>query len=318
MKRALIIGINGQDGAYLTKFLLGKGYEVIGTSRDAMASSFFNLKQLGIESRVHKVSMALNDFRSVLATLKKYAPDEIYNLAGQTSVGLSFEQPVEAMESITFGVLNILEAIRFVDGHIRFYNAGSSECFGDTKNQPASEKTPFSPRSPYAVAKTAAYGLVSNYRESYDLFACTGILFNHESPLRPDRFVTQKIIRAASYISKNLDKKLSLGNISIYRDWGWAPEYVEAMWLMLQREIAEDFVIATGKSVSLEYFIEKAFSHHGLFWKNHVLIDSSFFRPADIEYGGADPRKAENILGWKAKYDVEDVIRMMSLNIHEI
>jgi GDPmannose 4,6-dehydratase len=312
MKRALIIGINGQDGAYLAKFLLGKDYEVIGTSRDVMGSSFSSLKKLGIEARVQKVSMALNDFRSVLAALKKFAPDEIYNLAGQTSVGLSFEQPVETMESIAFGTLNILEAIRFIDSPIRFYSAGSSECFGDAGNQPANESTPFSPRSPYAVAKTAAYGLVSNYRESYELFVCTGILFNHESPLRPERFVTQKIIQAASFISKNLDAKLSLGNISIYRDWGWAPEYVEAMWLMLQREIPEDFVIATGKSVSLEYFIEKAFSYHGLSWKNHVLIDSSFLRPSDIEYGAADPRKAESILGWKAKYDVDDVIRMMS------
>ena len=313
MKRALVVGINGQDGAYLAKFLLEKGYEVIGTSRDAAASSFLNLRKLGVEARVQNVSVALNDFRSVLEVLKKFSPDEIYNLAGQTSVGLSFEQPFETMESITFGTLNILEAIRFIESPIRFYNAGSSECFGDTGTQPASESTPLSPRSPYAVAKTAAYGLVSNYRESYGLFACTGILFNHESPLRPKRFVTQKIIQAASYISKNLDAKLSLGNISIYRDWGWAPDYVEAMWLMLQREIPEDFVIATGKSVSLEYFIEKAFSYHGLSWKNHVLIDSSFLRPSDIEYGGADPHKAESILGWKAKYDVDDVIRMMSV-----
>jgi GDPmannose 4,6-dehydratase len=312
MKRALIIGINGQDGAYLSKFLLDKDYEVMGTSRDSIASSFFNLKKLGIEERVKKVSMALNDFRSVLEVIKKFTPDEIYNLAGQTSVGLSFEQPVETMESIAFGTLNILEAVRFNDSPIRFYNAGSSECFGDTGNQHANESTPFSPRSPYAVAKTAAHGLVSNYRESYGLFACTGILFNHESSLRSKRFVTQKIIQTASYISKNLDAKLSLGNISIYRDWGWAPEYVEAMWLMLQRERPEDFVIATGKSVSLEYFIEKAFSYHGLSWKNHVLIDSSLFRPSGIEYEAADPRKAESILGWKAKYDVDDVIQMMS------
>ena len=312
MRRALILGVNGQDGAYLAKFLLEKGYEVIGTSRDATVSSFANLTKLGVQARLQIVSMALNDFRSVLEVIKKFTPDEIYNLAGQTSVGLSFEQPVETMESIAFGTLNILEAIRFIDSPIHFYNAGSSECFGDTGSRPASESTPFSPRSPYAVAKTAAHGLVSNYRESYGLFACTGILFNHESPLRPKRFVTQKIIQAASHISKNLDAKLSLGNILIYRDWGWAPEYVEAMWLMLQREIPEDFVIATGKSVSLEYFIEKAFSYHGLSWKNHVLIDSSFLRPSDIEYGSADPLKAESILGWKAKYDVDDVIRMMS------
>jgi len=305
MKHALIIGINEQDGAYLTNFLLNKGYQVAGTSRDSMATSFSNLKHMGVDRAVEKISMVLNDFRSVLAVFKEFSPNEIYNLAGQTSVGLSFEQPVEIMESITFGTLNILEAIRF-------YNAGSSECFCDTMNEPARESTPFSPRSPYAVAKVAAYGLVRNYRESYGLFACTGILFKHESPLRPERFVTQKIIQAARHISQNLDEKLPLGNISIYRDWGWAPEYVEAMWLMLQQEIPDDFVIATGKSVSLEYFIEKAFSYHGLSWKNHMLIDSSFLRPSDVEYGRADPHKAESILGWKAKYDVDDVIRMMS------
>jgi GDPmannose 4,6-dehydratase len=216
------------------------------------------------------------------------------------------------MESIILGTLNILEAIRISNSPIRFYNAGSSECFGDTGFQHASENTPFSPQSPYAVAKTAAYGLVSNYRDSYGLFACTGILFNHESPLRPKKFVTQKIIQAASYISKNLDAKLSLGNISIYRDWGWAPEYVEAMWLMLQQKTPDNFVIATGKTVSLEYFIEKAFSFHGLYWKNHVLIDTSYLRPSDCKYVGANPSKAESILGWKAKYNVDDVIQMMS------
>lgn len=312
MKRALIIGINGQDGTYLSEFLLDKGYEVFGTSRDVASSSLLNIKKMGLHGRVEILSMALNDFRSVLTGLKMVSPDEIYNLGGQTSVGLSFEQPVETMESIAFGTLNILEAIRFIGGQPRFYNAGSSECFGDTKGKPANECTPFLPRSPYAVAKVAAYGLVSNYRESYGLFACTGILFNHESPLRPERFVTQKIIRAASNISKNLDEKLQLGNISIYRDWGWAPEYVEAMWLMLQQEKPEDFVIATGRSVSLKYFIEKAFSFHGLYWKDHVLIDQSFLRPSDIEYGGADPRKADSVLGWKAKYNVDHVIQMMS------
>lgn len=318
MPRALIIGVSGQDGAYLTRFLLEKGYEVIGTSRDPTASSFANLRKLGVQGRLQIVSMALNDFRSVLEVIKKFSPDEIYNLAGQTSVGLSFKQPVETMESIAFGTLNILEAIRFNVSPVRFYNAGSGECFGYTGNKPANESTPFSPRSPYAVAKTTAYGLVSNYRESYGLFACTGILFNHESPLRSKRFVTQKIIQAASYISKNLDAKLSLGNISIYRDWGWAPEYVEAMWLMLQRERPEDFVIATGKSVSLEYFIEKAFSYHGLSWKNHVLINSSFLRPSDIEYSAADPHKAESILGWKAKFEVDDVIRIMSATTQDV
>ena len=318
MKRALIIGINGQDGAYLTKFLLDKGYDITGTSRDAMTSSFSNLRRLGVGDRVQNVSMVLTDFRSVLSVLKNSSPDEIYNLAGQTSVGLSFDQPAETIESIAFGTLNILEAVRIIDKDIRFYSAGSSECFGDTQNEPANELTPFKPRSPYGVAKAASHGLVSSYREFYRLFACSGILFNHESPLRPERFVTQKIIRAASCISKNPITKLQLGNISIYRDWGWAPEYVEAMWLMLQQDNPEDFVIATGKSVSLEYFIEKVFSQYGLDWRDHVVIDSSLFRPLDIKYGGADPRKAESILGWKAKYDVDDIISMMTIAAQEI
>ena len=318
MKRALIFGVGGQDGAYLAKFLLDRGYKVIGTSRDAMGASFSNLKSLGIYDKVQKVSVALNDFRSVLSALKTFAPDEIYNLAGQTSVGLSFELPVETMESITFATLNILEAIRFTDYDVRFYNAGSSECFGDTQNEFANEQTPFKPRSPYAVAKAAAHGLVRNYQESYGLFACTGILFNHESPLRPERFVTQKIIKAAALISKNPSLMLELGNISIFRDWGWAPEYVEVMWLMLQQESPDDFVIATGISVSLEYFIEKVFAQYEMNWRDHVVINPSYLRPSDIEYGGADPSKAHNILGWKAKYHVDDVIRMMSIGAHYI
>jgi nucleoside-diphosphate-sugar epimerase len=195
--RALICGITGQDGSYLAKLLVEKGYEVIGSSRDALAASLDNLQRLGIQERVMVTSMAINDFRSVLSVINKYAPDEIYNLAGQTSVGLSFEQPVEAMESISLGTLNILEAIRFVGQPIRFYNAGSSECFGDTGSATADESTPFCPRSPYAVAKSSSHWLVQNYRDAYGLFGCTGILFNHESPLRPQRFVTQKIVRAA-------------------------------------------------------------------------------------------------------------------------
>ena len=235
MTRALIVGVNGQDGAYLANFLIEKGYEVFGTSRDAMTSNFGNLIKLGVNERISKVSMALNDFRSVLSTIKVVAPDEIYNLAGQSSVGLSFEQPVETMESITFGTLHLLEAIRFLGKSIKLYNAGSSECFGDTGNNPATETTPFVPRSPYAVAKAAAHGLISNYQESYGLFACTGILCNHESPLRPNRFVTQKIIHGALRALNNRAEKLYLGNVDIFRDWGWAPDYVEAMWLILQQ-----------------------------------------------------------------------------------
>jgi GDPmannose 4,6-dehydratase len=311
MKRALICGVGGPDGSYLAKLLLEKGYEVIGTSRDAMATSFGNLTRLGIRERVRTVSMAINDFRSVLSTIKSAAPDEIYNLAGQSSVGLSFEQPVETMESIAMGTLNLLEAIRFVGRTVRFYSAGSSECFGDTGNAPATEETPFRPRSPYAVAKVSAYGLVANYREAYGLFACTGILFNHESPLRPERFVTQKIVRTAARIANGNGEKLHLGNLDIHRDWGWAPEYVEAMWLMLQQDRAEDFVIATGKTVSLQYFVEKAFAYFGLDWHEHVVSDPTLLRPSDIRVGRGNPAKANQLLGWRSTLDVDGVITKM-------
>ena len=259
--KALICGVSGQDGAYLSKLLLEKDYEVIGTSRDAMAASFESLEQLGVCDQVETVSMAGNDFRSVLHTLKRYVPDEVYNLAGQTSVSLSFEQPIETMESIASGTLNLLEAIRFIDHPVRFYNAGSSECFGDTGNSLANELTHFNPCSPYAVAKASAYWMVKNYRETHDLFACTGISFNHESVLRPDRFVTQKIIQAAARISQGSLEKLNIGNINIERDWGWAPDYVDAMWRILNSSTPDDYVIATGRTVSLEYFTEHVFGH---------------------------------------------------------
>jgi GDPmannose 4,6-dehydratase len=245
MKKALICGVSGQDGAYLAKLLLEKGYEVYGGSRDAQGSSFSNLIRLGIKDQVKLESVALDDSRSVLQALMKNMPDEIYNLAGESSVGLSFQQPVETLESISVGSLNLLEAIRFVDSPIKLYNAGSSECFGETANLPADETTPFRPRSPYAVAKAAAFWETANYREAYNFFACSGILFNHESPLRSQRFVTQKIVAGACHIAAGKQDSLHLGNISIQRDWGWAPEYVKAMWLMLQQDKPDDFVIAT-------------------------------------------------------------------------
>lgn len=310
-RRALICGVGGQDGAYLAQFLLGKAYDVVGSSRDATSMSRRGLNSLGIDGQVQLVSMALNDFRSVLQTVTRVAPDEIYNLAGQTSVGLSFEQPVEAIESIAIGALNLLETIRFVDRPIRLYNAGSSECFGDTGNRPATESTPFLPRSPYAVAKVCAHNLIANYREAYRMHACTGILFNHESPLRPERFVTQKIVRAACRIANGSRESLLLGNLDVHRDWGWAPEYVEVMWTMLQQEQAQDFVIATGRSVSLEYFVARAFESVGLDWRRHVRLDSTLLRPSDIRYGSADPSRASHLLGWQAKRQVDDVIDAM-------
>lgn len=310
--KALICGVGGQDGGYLARFLIQQGYTVIGTSRDAMMASFRNLDHLGIRQSVQTCSMAINDFRSVLTVLQKYEPDEIYNLAGQTSVGLSFDQPVETIESIVQGTLNILEAIRFVGRAIRFYNAGSSECFGDTGNLAANEQTLFKPKSPYAVAKASAHWLVNNYREAYGLHACTGILFNHESPYRPERFVTQKIISAAARISRGSNEILQLGNLNIQRDWGWSADYVIAMWKMLQSNAAEDLVIATGRTESLEYFVSRAFSAHGLFWKDYVRVDPTLLRPSDIQISRADPSQAKLAIEWTAEHDIDGVIDLMS------
>jgi GDPmannose 4,6-dehydratase len=256
-------------------------------------------------------STSLNDFRSVIQTLFKVQPDEIYSLAGQSSVSLSFEQPVETQESIHLAALNLLEAIRFTGKNIRLYNAGSSECFGDLGGQAATEETPFRPRSPYAVAKAAGFWQVANYREAYGIFACSGILFNHESPFRPERFVTKKIAASAARIAKGKQKSLRLGNIHIQRDWGWAPEYVEAMHLMLQIETPGDFVIATGETRSLEDFVAAAFRHVGLNWRDHVEVDQTLFRPTEIMISRGKAEKAAKELGWAAKYHMEDVARML-------
>ena len=310
-KKALIIGITGQDGAYLAQHLLAKGYAVTGSSRDVMASSFGNLNTLGIREQVKLISVSINDFRSVFNAIQSCDPDEIYNLAGQTSVGLSFEQPVEAIESIAIGTLNILEVIRLLGKSVRFYNAGSSECFGDTGSTAANVNTPFAPRSPYAVAKSTAKWLINSYRESYGLYACTGILFNHESPLRPERFVTQKIVVAASKIKAGLIQKIQLGNLDICRDWGWAPEYVEAMWLMMQQKEPSDYVIATGRMESLTYFVAKAFEYFDLDWQQYVEINPSFFRPNEIKHSIGNPQRAIELLKWSKPTDIDGVIQMM-------
>lgn len=310
-RKALICGISGQDGAYLASLLLAQGYQVYGTSRDAQFSSFRNLIRLGIKHQVDLCSMALTDFRSVLQVVSKIQPDEIYNLAGQTSVGLSFEQPVEALDSIATGTLNLLEVIRFLDRPVRFFNAGSTESFGDTGDTAADENTPFRPRSPYGVAKAAAFWEVANYREAYGLFACSGILSNHDSPLRPERFVTQKIVAAAQRIASGSDEILQLGNTTIQRDWGWAPEYVEAMHLMLQQPEADDFIIATGNTTSLTQFVDKAFEVVGLNWQNHVETNEGLFRPTDIAVSRVNPQKANEQLGWQATFGVEAIIKGM-------
>lgn len=315
MKKALICGVTGQDGAYLAQLLLGKGYEVWGTSRDAQTSSFGNLQQLGLASRVRKLSMAPSDFRSVLGAIDKSNPDEIYNLAGQTSVGLSFEQPAEALESIASSTLNLLEVMRFLGRPIRLYNAGSSECFGDTQGRAANEQTAFQPRSPYAVAKSTAHWLVANYREAYGLFACTGVLFNHESPLRPARFVTRKIVDGALDVAEGKTKTLSLGTLDVSRDWGWSPEYVQAMWAMLQTERADDYVIATGQSHSLREFVQTAFAAVGLDWQQHVVLDPSLARRTEITYSCGDARKAAQHLGWQARSSMPQVVQMMTAEL---
>jgi GDPmannose 4,6-dehydratase len=311
MKKAMVTGISGQDGAYLAKLLLQNGYDVCGTSRDAQISAFHNLDRVGIRKDVQLASVALNDFRSVLQVLFKVQPDEIYNLAGQSSVSLSFEQPVETQDSIYLGTLNLLEAIRFTGKPIKLYNASSSECFGDLGGKAATEETAFRPRSPYAVAKSAAFWQVSNYREAYNIFACSGILFNHESPLRPERFVTQKIVRSAYRIAQGKQEKLQLGNIEIQRDWGWAPEYVEAMYRMLQQESPEDFVIATGETRKLQDFVVAAFEGVGLDWRDHTTTDQAFFRPTEIMIGRGNPTKAAEKLDWRPKYKMAEVVQMM-------
>jgi GDPmannose 4,6-dehydratase len=310
-KIALICGISGQDGTYLASFLLSKGYVVWGTSRDAQGSRFINHEKLGFMNQVRYLTMVPEDFRSVLIALRTAQPDEIYFLAGQSSVGLSYEQPAETINSITFGTLNMLEAVRILDKAPRVYYAGSSESFGDTLGEPASELTPFMPKSPYAVAKSSSFWLVSSYREAYGVFACTGILFNHESPLRPDRFVTKKIISTAKRIAQGSKEVLELGRLDISRDWGWAPEYVEAMWLILQQEKAEDFVIATGETNTLENFVAETFFQLGLDWSKYVKQNSAFIRPSDLLISVGNPHKANEILGWKAKFRMHDIVKMM-------
>jgi GDPmannose 4,6-dehydratase len=310
-RRALICGISGQDGAYLAQLLLKRGYDVYGTSRDAQVTAFRNLTKLGIRDAIQVLSMAATDFRSVLNVLAKVRPDEIYNLAGQSSVGLSFEQPMETLESTALGTLNLLEAIRFLDRPTRLYNACSSECFGATGENAADESTPFYPRSPYAVAKATAFWAVANYREAYGLYACSGLLFNHESPLRPERFVTQKIVRGACRIAAGDRRPLHLGNLAVRRDWGWAPEFVDAMHRIMQLATPEDFVIATGEIYSLEEFADSAFKLVGLNWREWVVADPTLQRPSDLLANRGNAAKAERLLGWKARLRMPDVVKRM-------
>jgi GDPmannose 4,6-dehydratase len=310
-KRALICGISGQDGAYLAKLLLDKGYEVWGSSRDAEQTSFDKLRWLGIYDSVQLVSLNLRDTGSVIGLLRRIRPNEVFSLAGQSSVGLSFEQPVETIESIALGTLTLLEAIRLSDLDIRLYSAGSTECFGDTGDEIATESTQFNPRSPYAVAKASAFWTVANYRDAYGMFACTGILSNHDSPLRPRRFVTRKIINAVASLYLGEELTLSLGNLEIERDWGWAPEYVQAICMMLEQSLPQDYIIATGQSHTLTQFVEVAFGLIGRDWHDYVSLDEHLMRPTDIRKNKVNPLKAASSLKWKAKSGMKEVIAMM-------
>jgi len=309
---ALILGASGQDGAYLAELLVRRGLDVHGTSRDKEVSGYFGLRRLGIYDRVTVHSVVLSDFRSVVTVLNDVRPALIFNLAAQSSVGLSFEQPVETIDSIMHGTINVMEAMRFLALDAKFYNAASSECFGNTtKEQPADETTMFSPRSPYAVGKAASFWAVANYREAYGLFVCNGLLFNHESPLRPARYVTQKIVRGAVDIVAGRTGTLELGMLHIARDWGWAPEYVDAMARMLDREMPEDLVIATGETHTLEDFVAAAFACVGRNWRDHVVDNPALHRPTDILYSSGNPSKAARLLGWKAEKKMVDVVGLL-------
>ena len=309
---ALIFGVSGQDGSYLAELLVKRGLEVHGTSRDKEISSYSNLRHLGIFDRVTYHSAVLGDFRSVATVLNNVRPAYIFNLAAQSSVGLSFEQPVETIDSIMHGTINVMESMRFLALDAKFYNACSSECFGNTsKDHPADESTSFRPRSPYGLGKAASFWAVANYREAYGLFACSGLLFNHESPLRLPRYVTQKIVRGAMAVSAKRVQTLDLGMLTLARDWGWAPEYVEAMVRILDQDAPEDFVIATGETNTLEDFVAVAFDCFGLNWREHVVINRALFRPTDIAYSSGNPAKAKRLLGWQASKKMRDVVSLL-------
>ena len=306
----MIFGVSGQDGAYLAQLLLGKGYEVWGASREAQVPPP-HLKALHILDQVTLVACNMTDGASIREVLDESNPYEIYNLAGQTSVSYSFVQPLETLHSIAHSTLNLLECIRQRGEPCRLFHASSSESFGNHDQTLITESTPFHPSSPYGVAKASAHWQLSCYREAYGIHASCGILFNHESPLRPRKFVTQKVIAAVGAIARGSKEKLHLGAIDVYRDWGWAPEYVQAMWLMLQQPTPDDFIIATGESHSLRDFVETAFASIGCQSAEFLVQDGSLLRPTEIKYSYADPCKIEQKLGWSAKNKMTDVVRLM-------
>lgn len=308
-RSALVTGITGQDGSYLAEFLLEKGYQVHGMVR---RSSTTSLERIGhLTGRIHLHQGDLLDQNSLVRLIEEIRPDEVYNLAAQSFVPTSWEQPIFTAEVTGLGVTRLLDAIRQVNAKIRFYQASSSEMFGKVRESPQSEKTVFHPRSPYGVAKVYGHNITVNYRESYGLFACSGILFNHESPRRGLEFVTRKISHTVANIRLGLAGELRLGNLEAKRDWGFAGDYVKAMWLMLQQDEPDDYVIGTGETHSVAEFVEIAFSHVGLDWRQHVTIDPAFYRPAEVDLLLADPRKAHEKLGWKPEMTFKNLVAEM-------
>jgi GDPmannose 4,6-dehydratase len=328
MKKALITGITGQDGAYLSRFLLEKGYEVYGAFRRTADLHIDKLRFLGVDDKIEFIPLELLEFTNVYRAIEKVQPDEIYNLGAQSFVALAFEEPIYTADVTAIGPLRVLEAIRAINPKIKFYQASSSEMFGKVQAVPQNEKTPFYPRSPYAVSKLFGHWITVNYRESYGIFACSGILFNHESPLRGLEFVTRKITHAAARIKLGPQDELLLGSLDSKRDWGYAPEYVEAMWLMLQHDHPDDYVVATGKTHSVREFLEAAFEEVGISinWvgtgieekgidaktgKTLVTIDPRYFRPAEVEFLKGDYSKAKQVLGWSPKVSFKELVAIM-------
>lgn len=311
MKSALITGVMGQDGAYLAKLLLDKGYKVYGFVARRSTPSNWRLLFLGIADEVEVIEGDLTDVSSLCRALKKSGACEVYNLGAQSFVATSWEQPILTAQVTGVGVINVLEAIRLTDPSIKFYQASTSEMFGLIQEPRQSEKTPFHPRSPYGVAKLYGHWITVNYRESFDIFGCSGILFNHESPLRGIEFVTRKVTDAVARIKQGKQKELRLGNIDAQRDWGFAGDYVEAMWLMLQQGKPDDYVVATGRTTTVRDMCQIAFEHVGLNYEEHVVIDPKFYRPSEVDILLGNPAKAKAVLGWEAKTSLEDLIHMM-------
>jgi len=311
MKKALITGITGQDGAYLAKLLLDKGYEVYGTYRRLSTPNFWRLQYLDIFDKVNLIPADLLDASSIIEAINLSEPDEIYHLAAQSFVGASFEQPIGTGEITGLGVTRILEAVRQINTKAKFYQASTSELYGESQSTPQLEETPFHPRSPYSTAKLYGYWISRIYREAYGIFACNGILFNHESPLRGLEFVTRKISNGVAKIALGIEKELRLGNLEAKRDWGYAPEYVESMWLMLQQNEPDDYVIATNEMHSVKEFAKAAFNTVDIDWQEHVKVDKRFFRPLEVNQLQGDYSKAKRKLGWKPKVKFDKLVEIM-------